>query len=515
MLFLKMKLISVLFIILSFTAVLSMTEITSKAQTESGIYYVTVSGAGDRDGSSWDNAMSDVQEAIEGAALYATSQGDSAIGEVRIAEGVYHPTGYPNRQAFFTGVRDKHFSLRNKVSVIGGYAGDEERVISTGFERDILVPTGSDTILSGDLGKQGDVTDNSIHVFYHPEGTDLDETAVLMNVIVKEGNAEFHEKYCRCGCGCGGGMYNYHSSPTITDCTFMDNAAVAEGGGIYNLASRSVMTGCTFIRNHANNYGGAVKYGGIMDSSGIVDYDGVISEGQISPLVIGCVFTNNSVGLYGGGIYSRDGNLTVASSRFEDNTAGSWGGGICIRYAKSPRLMDCELINNRSEQYGGGMYVSSSGLTVSGCTFKGNTAALYGGGVLLNSKGILKLKGCNFTDNKAEEQGGGIYNRAWILKAEQCAFNGNMADVGGGIYNETGSLNRDEFTFLDNVAYSQKETNDVAGYSDLILDNDGKEISQYLPSTGDSNQGVWVGMFALPVVFILIILSRRFTGMLW
>lgn len=507
---LKIKVIPMLCMILSTVAVLSMTELTAQAQMVSGIYYVTVSGAGERDGSSWANAMSDLQEAIEAAAEYANTQGEGATGEVRIAEGVYYPTGYPNKQADVIGEREKHFSLRNKVSVIGGFAGYEETVVSAGSERDILVPTGNDTILSGDLGIQGDVKDNAYHVFFHPKGTNLDETAVLMNVIVKDGNAEFHQKYCRCGCSCGGGMYNSYSSPTITDCTFMDNSAAADGGAVENRASRPVLTSCTFTRNHAANYGGAVCYGGVMDNHGVVDYNGAMLEGQSSPLVIGCVFTNNSVDYYGGGIYSVDGNLTVASSRFEDNRAGSWGGGMCIRFAKSPRLIECKFLNNKSE-FGGAMYASTCGLTMTDCTFTGNAAAMYGGGILLNLEGSLKLDDCDFTENEAEDLGGGIFNRAWVIKAERCAFNGNMADDGGGIYNEKGSLNINDCTFVDNVAYWQTESGDVGGSN---YSNSGyfeKKESLDLPKTGDRGRAGWPEMIALSVTVILFMAGRWFT----
>ena len=32
----------------------------------------------------------------------------------------------------------------------------------------------------------------------------------------------------------GGGMYNYHSSPTLTNVTFSGNSASVDGGGMYN-----------------------------------------------------------------------------------------------------------------------------------------------------------------------------------------------------------------------------------------------------------------------------------------
>ncbi len=52
----------------------------------------------------------------------------------------------------------------------------------------------------------------------------------------------------------GGGMYNNGGCPTVTDCTFLENAADL-GGGIYNRSSDLVLTQCTFVGNAALNHG--------------------------------------------------------------------------------------------------------------------------------------------------------------------------------------------------------------------------------------------------------------------
>jgi hypothetical protein len=44
-----------------------------------------------------------------------------------------------------------------------------------------------------------------------------------------------------------GGMYNDHSSPTVTGCTFADNSVTYGGsGGMYNSASSPNCNDCTF-----------------------------------------------------------------------------------------------------------------------------------------------------------------------------------------------------------------------------------------------------------------------------
>jgi hypothetical protein len=92
-----------------------------------------------------------------------------------------------------------------------------------------------ETILSGDVGTEGNDTDNSYHVFYHPLGTALDNTAILDGFTITGGNADGDYPHER-----GGGMYNDASSPTLTNCTFAGNSAGGRygyGGGMYNHAS--------------------------------------------------------------------------------------------------------------------------------------------------------------------------------------------------------------------------------------------------------------------------------------
>ena len=52
----------------------------------------------------------------------------------------------------------------------------------------------------------------------------------------------------------GGGMYNNNSSPAVTNCTFSGNYAWSGGGGIYNYDySGPTVTNCTFSGNKASN----------------------------------------------------------------------------------------------------------------------------------------------------------------------------------------------------------------------------------------------------------------------
>ena len=53
-------------------------------------------------------------------------------------------------------------------------------------------------------------------------------------------------------------MYNRHSNPKLTNCTFSGNSAESGGGGMYRIHSGSTLTNCAFSRNTARYRGGGM-----------------------------------------------------------------------------------------------------------------------------------------------------------------------------------------------------------------------------------------------------------------
>lgn len=303
-----------------------------------------VAGGGTGDGSTWNNAMGNLQAAIDLMAEYG-------IGEVRVKEGTYVPVSAPNINNSTDG-REVHFALRNNVTVIGGFAGNETD----------SSPHGGDTILSGDIrgndSGSSNREDNAYHVFYHPTAG-LTASAVLKNVTVTGGNASGAE-----GHTWGGGMYNVGSSPVITDCVFIGNNAEVYGGAVYNNNKSNPQFGsCSFTRNTGGIFGGAV-------------YNNV----ECAPVMSNCVFTGNQAH-QGGALANRDGsNATITTCTFTGNTAG----------------------------YGGAVYNNASAPGITGCTITGNIA-VYGGGIYNGAKSAPILTGGSISKNTAS-YGGGIYN---------------------------------------------------------------------------------------------------------
>jgi len=257
------------------------------------IIYVNASATGANTGTSWKDAFTDLQSALDAADANSNT-------EIWVAAGTYKPS----REVGGTGSRYRSFQLKNNVGVYGGFRGTEVRREQRNWQLYA-------TILSGDLNDNDNSNiacdeparqDNCYRVFYHPEGLQLDATAILDGCIVTGGNANDALSVF----DCGGGMYNDKlSSPTITNCTFIHNSADSGGGLANGYASNPIVIHCHFISNTAANSGG-----------GIANWDS-------TPLFVHCDVIGNSAKL-GGGMYN-DGNSQpmVANSILWGNTAGT------------------------------------------------------------------------------------------------------------------------------------------------------------------------------------------------
>ncbi|UCG56500.1 MAG: DUF333 domain-containing protein [Phycisphaerales bacterium] len=362
------------------------------------IVYVDTDAAGANDGTSWANAYVYLQDALADA-----NSAEKPV-EIRVAQGVYTPdsnSAVPDG----TGDRQATFQLVNGVILKGGFAGVGE---SSPDVRDVEA---YEAILSGDLsGNDVDVDDpcdlsrepsrveNTFHVI---TGSGTDRTAVLDGFTITGGNASgswsrtqasnertynyeedpspkmppplYHTE--------GGGMYNHNGSPTVISCVFTGSRAREEGGGICSKSSSNpTITNCTFSGNLA--YGGGGLYGGngpitsctFLTNS--ADWGGGMANAD-QPMLTNCVFSGNSAGRDGGGMYNHYSNSIVTNCTFSGNSAG-WSGGGIYNHNCSPRITNCVFIRNSAGQEGGGVHNRNSNSntdpTMINCTFATNSA---------------------------------------------------------------------------------------------------------------------------------------------
>ncbi len=343
-------------------------------QTSQRIIYVDDDATGANDGSSWENAYRYLQDAL------ADANASPKPLEIHVAQGTYRPdedTLHPDG----TGDRTAAFQLINGVTLKGAYAG-----LGAPEPNDRNIDL-YETMLSGDLnGDDGpdfaNRNDNSSHVFYHPQGLNLDNTAVLDGFIISAGDSSQGLNLYRLG----GGMYNYQSSPTVSNCTFTANYAYSAGGGMYNYRNSPTVNNCTFKGNRT-----------LGDGAGMSNMYG-------TPTVDRCTFTANYAGYDGGAMDNSVSSPTLRNSTFINNLAARYGGGICNVYDSSPTVTNCTFTANTTVYYGGhggGVYNSvRSNPMVEVCTFSRNSAEA-GGGMCNWYNSNPTVRNCTFADNNA------------------------------------------------------------------------------------------------------------------
>ena len=430
---------------------------TQSTNIPENVIFVKSDATGANNGTSWSNAYTSFQSAL-----------NSAVSgkEIWVAKGTYE-TSYD--YGLGIGATGNHFRLKSGVSIYGGFAGTELKV----SQRSAV---SNETILSGSVS-------GSYHVFNHTN-LGLTNSAILDGFAVSGGRAvgtSPHSngggmlnsgtslangssptiRYCtfknNYATDTGGGIYNsQYCSPVVSYCTFDTNSAELRGGGIYNNRNASTISNCTFnansiVQNSNVNYGGA----GIYNTLSVVTETCAITD---------CLFTNNTIatGTYGFGAgiynYSNPGTVNISRCTFYQNSS-KYAPGIYNRSASLTNVVSIDscYFHKNTATYGGGMMNESAGTIIKNCTFKKNEAVSPGqcGGLYMRGFATTVIN-CLFTGNKAYNYGGATYTNSIASTFINCTMAGNYASRGGGsacitgatlafqnciIYNNIGSVN--------------------------------------------------------------------------
>ncbi len=435
---------------------------TLGAYADARIWYVDVdSTAISPDGSSWEAAFTDIQEAINAAVESGASETNPA--EVWVAEGVY-----TRKKTIPRAVRAKFgkcvFVMQAHVYLYGGFFGNETERAQREWERCKTV------IDAGGEGRCVAGADNS----------------TLDGFTLTHGNVEAIGEN-------GGGMHNDGVSPSVANCTFTENRA-RKGGAVFAQNSSCVLTNCVFKDNKAGDGGGVCyrenaspQLDNCMFMNNTADNDGgaVCAFETTTVRLDHCIFMGNSARY--GGAFKSDASASLKDCDFQGNTAKDTGGGVCCSKTSESMLLDCSFKRNTA-RLGGGLYtdgesavmegclftenrveggegggaycVNSLKSTLTTCVFKGNTA-VYGGG-LYNEGPLGVVTKCQFIGNAVEGAGGGIYcdnddymshKNAFVMGLVDCEFKQNAAENGAGMSCKEGtSLTLQGCNFVENAA---------------------------------------------------------------
>ncbi len=131
------------------------------------------------------------------------------------------------------------------------------------------------------------------------------ESSVALSECTFVGNAE------------EGAMIVGNSSPDLTNCSFEGNGST---GLVLFLAPQSMVTDCSFTDNGGR--GMSVRH-------------------ETTGSVTGCTFVGNA-----GGLWSEGSSIVVTDCVFEDNHIDEYGGGLCCTEGSVLTLTDCRIGGN-------------------------------------------------------------------------------------------------------------------------------------------------------------------------
>ena len=357
------------------------------------IVYVNDDATGNNTGDSWENAYTDLQDALS----------NIGSGEIWVAAGSYKPGA----------TRADTFQMRSQVALFGGFSGAE-------IAREQRDPATNISVLDGDLlgddyfrwvnghAVWSDVGDNSHHIV---TGSNADATAVLDGFVLAHGYAR--------GAGPdpgpvvqgGGGLIIQNGSPNIRN-TVIDGASGAYGGGAYIFDGSPSFSDCEFRDSYADiGRAGAVYIGGASSVTFTnCLFEGNAAIGTQSPDGLGgaAYIDFGATANFTGSTFSRN----LASYRTNDQGGATPTKGGAILAGGDVLVQDSYFFANKAH-YGGAIY-AFNGLTLINNVFDGNKATTppsgpggLGGALILSD--ISTLIGNTITANDSAEDAGGIY----------------------------------------------------------------------------------------------------------
>lgn len=228
----------------------------------------------------------------------------------------------------------------------------------------------------------------------------------------------------------------------MKDVSFVSNSVKDKsdgvGGAIGIFSSTLEIDGGVFTKNSSNQTGGAINVG----------------AGSTATLN-NIVASRNSARTNGGFAYSI-GTLTIYNSSIKNNSS-NMGAGMYLYENATSSIYGTEFTNNRTTENGAALFVYTFGAptVINSCSFDSNKSDNFGGGLYISGKSLASLYNITATDNSAV-RGGFMYETTagTIVTLADLTVSGNTADNGGNIIwgntaNATLDIDKSKYTDLD------------------------------------------------------------------
>jgi predicted outer membrane repeat protein len=390
------------------------------------VLYVNAAATSGGNGLSWATAFKDLQLAL---------RYNGCVGEIWVAGGIYRPTTGTDRSAAFKPAPG--------IALYGGFSGTETSRVQRNW-------TNNPTILSGDIGVNGEGSDNSLNVVLF-DGSTTTTNTILDGLVIESGVR---------------GLLLFGSEPSIRNSVIRNNS----GSGALITYGTPIFNACSFVGNSS-------------------DYGGGVSVFNSTAQFQNCIFTGNSAAS-GGGIYVQEGAPRFTSCLITSNACTGFGGGVDAILA-SPTFISCTVANNT----GTGLWMSHCTPRVESCFFLANSSVSSAGGLASYSSSSVILNS-TFRGNSGAD-GGGISGHSSTLSISNSLFSGNLSSsFAGGVAVINGSADIVNGTFSGNATLSGN-AGGLEGYAatiglrnSILWNNGGKGASreeQQFYNAGASN----------------------------
>lgn len=410
--------------------------------------YVKQDATGTQTGDSWENAITDIQAAIDVAA-----EGDV----LWIASGIYHPKN------------PLGYQITKGIELVGGFKGDELKETDRKYTDSLIVDQVHLRYMKNVTGFNGDLKeDDNFSKWNYSTLTDASSTSQPWSSCHMQDNSKHLIKIVK----------DVNSPVVIRGITFENSLASAvdgeegDGGVIYNEGKHFRLENCWIYRGFSTTRGG-----GIFS----------IQAQPKASFTLKNTFIVNSFSKWGGAycVLSKQGDVEIVGNLINRCNASNEGGGGVIYYdtpidedsgilkIKNNSIGECSAFLRNSNSYGGGLYVKADVvpkneedtlITISGNSFwkcsvdnknlETHNSEASGGGLYFSTthrgKGTFDLVENNSFDKcdafSRQSKGGGVYLEGPVLfknnRINKCFVgnNNNKADKysiqlkGGGIY---------------------------------------------------------------------------------